>query len=160
MSNYSQEDIQLFQGLLQELTGMTVDDLKQGVEYVNSKRREETINPLREQWGENFDYYLGETEKYFNSLPEERRAIYNNPEGVEYLFNTHVKNTIQNVQPPAAGQPPGMDMGLRSTQLPNNMQPEGMSLKDINAMSDSERAENWDSIKATFAAQQSEQPTN
>jgi hypothetical protein len=131
----SPEDRAFFEEAISEVFGVDITTVQTAIKFVGEQQTEQALRPVKEAWGDNFDEHFARTKEYFDTLPADRQAFFDNPDGLMYLFDTQVKPGL-----PASEKPSGDIPAIPSsaTQPASATPQQGLTREAINAMSPTE----------------------
>ena len=149
----SKEDLEYFGAAVTQLLGVDMPTLKQAITFIQGEQVRSALQPIRDAWGEQFDENFTAVQAYFDTLSDEQKAFYDNPDGLQYLFDKFVapkmaensQNTTE-----ATGEVPNIASGQTTGTTPAVVEPT-LTREKIQAMSPQEYRENADAITAFYA---------
>ena len=145
-SQFSEDDVKHFEAMVQHLFGVDVNTLAGSIGYLQQQQQESNVKPLREAWGDSFDRNFSEVEKYFQTLTPDQQDSFNNPEGLQYLFEKRIAPTLSPVE--EGREVPTVDRGQTAAPVADTKAPT-LTRADIESMSvEDRRARNTEILQA------------
>lgn len=144
------EDLQFFGEAVAELLGVDIPTLKQAVTFIQTQQVQSALQPVREAWGDKFDENFAAAQEHFNTLSDEQKALYDNPDGLQYLFDKFVAPKMS-AESEATDNVPGIATGSTTDATASPVATEGLTREKINSMTKQEYAANADAITAFYA---------
>lgn len=78
-------DFQAFNTQLTQYIGVDASSLKQYVSHIQQQVLEQTLEPLRIDWGTDYEQNYNAVKERFKQLPAHQQAIYDNVDGARFL---------------------------------------------------------------------------
>lgn len=112
------EDFQLFNAQLQQFLGVDAQTLHNYVAIVQQQQRDMALQPLKQEWGDEFDTRMDSVRQLWEKLPENERAIYDSVEGVRFLA-ARVQAQQPTAEQPAAVGGSGVESATTQPGVPS-----------------------------------------
>lgn len=149
----SKEDLEYFSAAVSQVLGVDISTLKQAVTFIQGQQVQASLAPMREAWGDKFDENFNAVQEYFDTLSDDKKAFYDNAEGLQYLFDKHVAPKLaETTQPNASDNVPAIATG-QTTGAALTSGNEGLTREKIQAMSKADYAANADAITQFYSTE-------
>lgn len=97
---------QQFAQQLKQYLGMTPDDIKAIGTFYQEQQRQNAINALKSEWGQNYDYMYNQVQQRLAAMPAQQQAQFNNLEGAKLIGQAILAEQYrQQMSVPNAGVP-------------------------------------------------------
>lgn len=105
------ENFKAFNEQMRSYLGIDVDGFKQIAGFVREQQREKALDPLRKEWGDDFDNRYSAIQTEFEKLPEDKRPLYDSVDGARMLWQSYEKSQASAPEADPSAQIPVYDRG-------------------------------------------------